>query len=66
MRSAELVGLAQPIAYCGKVGRVGRRGAVAQRRVRPALIVVVDLVGNLCARVVEAEEQAFVEQLGLR
>ena len=42
MRSAELVGVAQPIACCGEIGGVGRRGEIAQRRVRPPLVVVVD------------------------
>jgi len=30
VRSAELVGVAQPIACCGKVGRIGGRGLIAR------------------------------------
>ena len=39
MRSAELVGVAQPIACCGKFGGVGGRRQIAQRRVRSPPIV---------------------------
>ena len=44
MRSAELVGVAQPIACCGEVGGIGGRGLIAERRMWAALIVVIDPV----------------------
>jgi len=47
VRSAELVWVAQPIARCGEIG--GRKPPgreVAQRRVRPPLVVIVDPVRN--------------------
>src|ERR1700735_5191149 len=46
VRSAELVGGAQPIACCGEICSISRRREVAQRRVRPLLVVVVDPVRN--------------------
>src|ERR1700722_18065018 len=46
MRSAELVGGAQRIAFCGEIGGIGCRREVAQRRVRPPLVVIVDPVRN--------------------
>ena len=63
MRSAKLVRVAQPIACCEKVGRIGCGGQVAQRRVRSVLVVVVDPVRDLRLGVVETEEQALVEKL---
>ena len=39
MRSAELVGVAQPIARCGEIGGISRRGEIAQRRVRTPVVV---------------------------
>ena len=61
-RSAELVGVAQPIIRCGEVGGIGRRGEVFQRRVRSPNIVVSDPVSDLGAGVVEIEEKGLVEQ----
>ena len=61
MRSAELVGVAQTIACCGYIGGIGRRCEIAQRRVRPSLVVIVDPVRDLGPRVIEAEEEALVE-----
>src|SRR5215510_8506035 len=61
-RSAELVGVAQPVVRCGEVGGIGRGGQVSQRRVRPLEIVVGDPVGDLGASIVEVEEQGLVEQ----
>ena len=58
MRSTELVGIPQPIVCCGKIGRIGGGGSVAQGRMWAALIVIIDLFGDLRAGVVEAEEQA--------
>ena len=46
VRSAERVGVAQPIARCGEIGGIGCRREVAQRRVRPPLVVIVDPVRN--------------------
>src|SRR5271169_5241637 len=63
MRSAELVGVAQTIACCGEIGGVGRRREIAQSRMRPALVVVVDPVRDLGPGMIEAEEQALVEKL---
>src|SRR3954468_7845584 len=63
MRSAELVGVAQPIACCGEVGSIGRRGEIAQRRVRTPVVVVVDPIRDAASGVIEAEEQGFIEKL---
>ncbi len=57
MRSAELVGVAQPVACCGAVGGVRRRGEVAQRRKRALAVVIVGPFGDAAAGVIEAEEQ---------
>src|SRR4029077_7703930 len=63
MRSAELVGVAQTIACCGEIGGIGCRRDIAQRRVRPSLVVIVDPVRDLGPGMIEAEEQALVEKL---
>lgn len=63
MRSAELVGVAQPVACCGEVGGVGRRGEVAQRRMRSLAVVIVGPFGDAVAGVIEAAEQGFIEKL---
>ena len=63
MRSAELVGVAQQIACCGEVGGIGRRGEIAQRRMRTTIVVVVGPVGNVGRGMIEAEEQGFIEKL---
>src|SRR6201994_4759142 len=63
MRSAGLVRVAQTIACCGEIGGVGCRCDIAQRRVRPSLVVIVDPVRDLGPGMVEAEEQALVEKL---
>ena len=60
MRSAELVGVAQPIACCGKFGGVGGRRQIAQRRVRSPPIVVVDPARDPFPCVIEPKEQALV------
>ena len=54
-RSAELVGVAQPIARCGECGGEGRRRKVAERRVRTALVVAGDPAGEHGSCVVEIE-----------
>ena len=61
MRSAELVGVAQTIACCREIGGIGHRCEIAQRRVRPSLVVIVDPVRDLGPGMIEAEEQALVE-----
>ena len=66
MRSAELVGVAQTIACCGEIGGIGCRCEIAQRRMRPSLVVIVDPVRDLGPGMIEAEEQALVEKLGSR
>ena len=63
MRSAELVGVAQPIACCGEVGGVGRRGEIAQRRVRTPVVVIIGPIRDAGSGVIEAEEQGFIEKL---
>jgi hypothetical protein len=63
VRSAELVGVAQPIARCGEVGGIGRRRQVAQRGMRALAIVVVGPRRDPGLGVIEAEEQGFVEEL---
>jgi hypothetical protein len=63
MRSAGLVGVAQTIACCGEIGGIGRRCEIAQRRVRPSLVVIVDPVPDLGPGMVKVEEQALVEKL---
>ncbi len=63
MRSAELVWGAQPIACCGEIGGIGRRGEIAQRRVRALLVVIIGPIRDLCPGMIEAEEQALIEQL---
>lgn len=62
-RSAELVGVAQPVAWCGEIGGVGRRCEVAQRSMWPPPIVVVSPCRDLRPGMIEAKEQAFVEKL---
>jgi hypothetical protein len=66
MRSAELVGVAQTIACCGEMGGVGDRREIAQSRMWPSLVVIVDPVSDLGPGMIEAEEQALVQQFGLR
>ena len=63
MRSAELVGVAQPIACCGEIGGIGHRCEIAQRRVRPSLVVIIDPIRDPGSGMIEAEEQALVEKL---
>ena len=53
MRSAELVGVAQTIACCGEIGGIGCRCEIAQRRVRPSLVVIVDPVRDLGPGMIE-------------
>ena len=52
MRSAELVGVAQPIACCGEIGGIRRRGLIGECRMGALMIVigdrkVSDFVGSL-------------------
>src|SRR5512132_3981568 len=61
MRSAELVGVAQTIACCGEVSRVSGRGQVAQRGVRPGLIIRNHPPCDGGAGVIEIIEQGLVE-----
>src|SRR4051794_15341256 len=58
-----MVGVAQPVACCGEICREGRRGLVAQGRMRSLLVVVVDPFRDPRLGVVETEEQTLVEQL---
>lgn len=59
-RSAELVGIVQPIVHCGEVGDEGRRHEVAERRVRAVLIVAADPPGDHRSRMVEVVEDRLV------
>jgi hypothetical protein len=61
--SPGLVRVAQPIARCGEVGGISRRGEIAQRRVRTLAVVVIGPVRDSDPGVIEAEEQAFAEKL---
>ena len=63
VRSAELVGVAQPVARCVEVGGIGRRGQVTQRGMRALAVVVVGPSRNLGPGVIEAKEKGFVEKL---
>ena len=63
MRSAELIQAAQPVACCGEISGKGGRREIAQRGMRTPLVVIVDLVRDLCPGMIEAEEQALVEKL---
>jgi hypothetical protein len=56
-QSAELVGVAEPIARCGEGGGIGRWCEMAQRRMRTLVVVVGEPGGDLGAGVVEVEEQ---------
>lgn len=49
VRSAKLVGVAQPIARCGEGDGIGRRRQVAQRGMRALVAEVVDPIGDLGA-----------------
>jgi hypothetical protein len=62
MRSAELVGVAQTIACCGEVSRVSGRGQVAQRGVRPGLIIRNHPPCDGGAGVIEMIEERLVEK----
>ena len=62
MRSAELVGVAQTIACCGEVSRVSGRGQVAQRGVRPGLIIRNHPSCDGGAGVIEIIEERLVEK----
>src|SRR5690348_7437718 len=55
--------LTEDRACCGQVRGISRRGLVADRGMRPAGVVVDSPGGQLLAGVVEAEEQALVQQL---
>ena len=63
MRSAELVGVAQPIACCGEIGGIGRWGLIGERRMGALMIVIGDPVRNLFPSVIEPEKQRIVQQL---
>jgi len=62
MRSAELVGVAQTITCCGEVSRVSGRGQVAQRGVRPGLIIRNHPPCDGGAGVIEIIEERLVEK----
>ena len=62
MRSAELVGVAQTTC-CGEIGGVGGGREIAESRMGPSLVVIVDPVRDLGPGMIEAEEQALVEKL---
>ena len=62
MRSAERVKVAQTIACCGEVSRVSGRGQVAQRGVRPGLIIRNHPPCDGGAGVIEIIEQGLVEK----
>jgi hypothetical protein len=63
MRSAELVGVAQPVACCGEICSAGYWREIDQRRMRPPLVVIVGLGRNLGPGVIETKEQALIEKL---
>lgn len=63
MRSARVVGVAKPVACCGKVSCESSRGLVAQSRVRALLVVVDDPFRDLCPCMREAKEKRLVEKL---
>jgi hypothetical protein len=51
VRSAELIGVAQPIARCGEVGGIGSRGRIAERGMQALAVVVADpYTGSLQTR----------------
>jgi len=66
MRSAKLVGVAQPVACCEEVGGVGRGREIAQRRMRSTPIVIIGPFSDPRSGMIEAEEQALIEKLGFR
>ena len=69
MRSAELVGVAQPIACCGEIGGVSGRREIAQSRMWPSLVGIVDpvRVERLVAHaLVETLAEAVVHRLSCR
>src|SRR3954470_4105436 len=61
-RSAELVGVAQPIVRCGEIGGIGRRRDVSERRMWAPFVVVVSPFGDRRSGMIEAEEQGFVQE----
>ena len=54
------------VACCGESGGISCRREVAQRGMRPSPVVIVDPVRDLGPGMIEAEDQALVEKLGLR
>ena len=63
MGSAELVRVAQPIARCGEIGGIGRRGEIAERRVWTPVVVIIGPIRDAGSGVIEAEEQGFIGKL---
>jgi hypothetical protein len=59
MRSAELVGVAQTTC-CGEIGGVGGGREIAESRMGPSLVVIVDPVRDLGPGMIEAEEPCLV------
>lgn len=59
----ELVGVAQPIVCCGASSGAGRGCEVAERRMRAALVVVGDPLGDRRSRMVEIVEDRLVQKL---
>ena len=57
-----MVGVAQPIACCGKCSREGRGGEIADRRMRALLVVGGSPAGQGGAGVIEIVEDRLVEQ----
>jgi transposase InsO family protein len=58
----ELFRVAEPIAHCGELGRIGGRGRISDCRVRPVLVVVGDPASGGGAGVAEAKEQGLVQE----
>lgn len=63
MRATGLVRVARTPAHCGEIACISGRRNIAERGMRPALVVVGDPAGDRLARVIQAEEQALVEKL---
>lgn len=61
-RSAELVGIAQPIVRCGESRRERPRGQVAEGGMRAVIVVVDDPTRDYRSGVVEVAEQGLVEE----
>ena len=60
-RSAQLVGVAQPIVRCGEIGGIGRRREIAERGMGATLVEIGDPSGDRHTGMVQVEEQRLVE-----